>query len=39
MLDLVAENSALRVQIFSGSEAGNLARALAGETLGTVIKA
>lgn len=39
MLDLVAENAALSVQIFSGAEPGNIAKALAGETLGTLITA
>ena len=39
MLDLVRQNPDLKVQIFSGAEPGNLARALAGETLGTWISA
>lgn len=39
MIDLVADNPNLTVQIFSGTEPGNLARALSGEVLGTVIKA
>lgn len=39
MLELVEGNPELTVQIFSGTEPGNLARALAGETLGTLIKA
>jgi isopentenyl phosphate kinase len=38
MLDLAAENSALTVQIFSGTEPGNIVRALTGEVLGTLIK-
>jgi len=39
MLDLVVENPELSVQIFSGADPGNLARALSGETLGTLIRA
>jgi isopentenyl phosphate kinase len=39
MLELVRETSIHSVQIFSGDEPGNLARALTGETLGTVITA
>ena len=39
MLGLVQENPGLTVQIFSGNEAGNLVRALTGETLGTMISA
>ena len=39
MLDLVKQNPALKIQIFSGAEPGNLVRALAGETLGTWISA
>jgi isopentenyl phosphate kinase len=38
MLDLAAENSALTIQIFSGTEPGNIVRALTGEVLGTLIK-
>jgi isopentenyl phosphate kinase len=38
MLELVADNPELTVQIFSGTEPGNIARALSGEMLGTVIK-
>jgi len=38
MLDLAAENSALTVQIFSGTKPGNIVRALTGEVLGTLIK-
>ena len=37
MLELVQENPGLKIQIFSGMEPGNLARALAGELLGTEI--
>ncbi len=37
MLDLVQQNPALKIQIFSGIEPGNLVRALEGETLGTWI--
>lgn len=37
MLDLVKEVPEMTVQIFSGEEAGNLIRALTGETLGTLI--
>lgn len=37
MLELVEKQSNLTVQIFSSDEPGNLARALGGETLGTVI--
>jgi isopentenyl phosphate kinase len=39
MLELVSANPEFTVQIFSGEEPGNLARALTGETLGTVITA
>jgi isopentenyl phosphate kinase len=39
MLDLVAENPELSVQIFSGTEPGNIARALSGDVLGTLIAA
>jgi isopentenyl phosphate kinase len=39
MLDLVGEIPGLTVQIFSGEEDGNVARALAGEHLGTIISA
>jgi isopentenyl phosphate kinase len=38
MLELVYGNSELTVQIFSGAEPGNIARALSGETVGTLIK-
>ncbi|MGE5374332.1 MAG: isopentenyl phosphate kinase [Bacteroidota bacterium] len=37
MLELVQENPGLKIQIFSGTEPGNLARALLGEILGTEI--
>jgi isopentenyl phosphate kinase len=39
MLELVQQNPELKIQIFSGAEPGNIARALAGETLGTWISA
>jgi isopentenyl phosphate kinase len=39
MLDLVQHNPELKIQIFSGTEPGNIMRALTGETLGTVITA
>ncbi len=39
MLDLVQQNPPLKVQIFSGTEPGNIVRALAGATLGTWITA
>jgi isopentenyl phosphate kinase len=39
MLDLVQQNSDIKIQIFSGSEPGNIQRALGGETLGTWITA
>jgi len=39
MLELVQENPGLKVQIFSGTGAGNLVRTLMGETLGTDISA
>jgi isopentenyl phosphate kinase len=39
MLDLVQENPGLKIQIFSGTQPGNLVRALTGETLGTEISA
>jgi len=39
MLDLVQDNPGLRIQIFSGTQPGNLIRALLGETLGTEISA
>lgn len=39
MLELAQENPGLKIQIFSGVGPGNLARALAGETLGTKISA
>jgi isopentenyl phosphate kinase len=38
MLELVQQVPELKVQIFSGAEPGNIARALTGETLGTVIQ-
>jgi isopentenyl phosphate kinase len=38
MLELVAGNPVLTVQIFSGTEPGYVARALSGEILGTLIK-
>ena len=37
MLDLVKAVPGLTVQIFSGEDRGNLRKALAGETLGTLI--
>ena len=37
MLELVQQNPALKIQIFSGAEPGNILRALSGETLGTWI--
>lgn len=37
MLSLVQENPGLQVSIFSGSEPGNITRALCGEQLGTMI--
>jgi isopentenyl phosphate kinase len=37
MLDLAQEVPGVTIQIFSGEEPGNIARALAGETLGTVV--
>jgi isopentenyl phosphate kinase len=37
MLELVQHNHELSVQIFSGTEPGNIVHALTGETLGTVI--
>jgi len=37
MLELVKNSSVMSVQIFSGEEPGNLARALTGESLGTLI--
>jgi isopentenyl phosphate kinase len=37
MLDLVQENPGLKIRIFSGTQPGNLVRALLGETLGTEI--
>ena len=37
MLDLAKENPGLKIQIFSGTQPGNLVRALLGETLGTEI--
>lgn len=39
MLDLVKSQPLLQVQIFSGLESGNINKAFAGETLGTLIKA
>lgn len=39
MLDLVQQNPDIKIQIFSGSEPGNIKRALRGETLGTWITA
>lgn len=39
MLDLVQDNSGMRVQIFSGTNSGNIMRALKGELLGTEISA
>lgn len=39
MLDLIQENPGLKIQIFSGTQPGNLVRALLGETLGTEISA
>jgi isopentenyl phosphate kinase len=39
MLDLVEQNLLLKIQIFSGTEPGNIVHALAGETLGTWITA
>lgn len=37
MLELVKDNPGLSIQIFSGTQPGNLVRALLGETLGTEI--
>ncbi len=37
MLDLTSDNPDLTVQIFSGTEPGNIVRALTGEVLGTLI--
>ncbi len=39
MLELIENNPELTIQIFSGTEPGNIVRALMGETLGTVIAA
>ncbi len=39
MLDLVQETPGLKIQIFSGTQPGNLVRALLGEILGTEISA
>ena len=39
MLNLVQDSPGLRVQIFSGTQPGNIVRALLGETLGTEISA
>ena len=37
MLELIENNRELTIQIFSGTEPGNIVRTLTGETLGTVI--
>ncbi len=37
MLELIENNQELTIQIFSGTEPGNIVRTLTGETLGTVI--
>ena len=37
MLDLASSNPDLTIQIFSGTEPGNIVRALTGEMLGTLI--
>ena len=37
MLELIENNHELTIQIFSGTEPGNILRALTGETLGTLI--
>src|SRR5215213_2170 len=39
MLELAQQNPELKIQIFSGTESGNIMRALTGETLGTWISA
>jgi isopentenyl phosphate kinase len=39
MLDLIQENPGLKTQIFSGTQPGNLVRALLGDKLGTEISA
>jgi len=39
MLAVVAENPGISAQIFSGEEAGNIQKALAGEKLGTILTA
>jgi isopentenyl phosphate kinase len=39
MLDLVRENPGLKIQIFSGTNPGNITRALKGDLLGTEISA
>ncbi|HEX5839243.1 MAG TPA: isopentenyl phosphate kinase [Anaerolineales bacterium] len=39
MLDLIQENPGLKIQIFSGTQPGNLVRALLGDKLGTEISA
>ena len=39
MLELIENNHELTIQIFSGTEPGNIVRALTGEMLGTVIAA
>jgi isopentenyl phosphate kinase len=39
MLELVQQNPDIKIQIFSGTEPGNIKRALRGETLGTWITA
>ncbi len=39
MLELVQQNPDIKIQVFSGTEPGNIKRALGGETLGTWITA
>jgi isopentenyl phosphate kinase len=39
MLELIQENPGLKIQIFSGTQPGNLVRALLGDKLGTEISA
>jgi isopentenyl phosphate kinase len=39
MLELIQQNPDIKIQIFSGTEPGNIQRALSGETLGTWITA
>jgi isopentenyl phosphate kinase len=39
MLELAQENPGLKIQIFSGTEPGNISRALMGERIGTEISA